>query len=281
MNSPEHHLDLDTLADVLCGEASTDDTEHARTCAVCGPALTDLQAVQVPLIAALATLPDPEPPADLGARLEAALARERRAATGTGGPTVLPVALLPRARRRHPAWLPVTAAAAALIGVVGAASVLLPLGRSGSNNSTAAKATTSAGSPAVRRLTTGTDYRKAGPSFAAALPLLLAGAGAAAAAPQPQSGSDQTSALSGRLTAADPLARLRDDRALAGCLASLTPPEQPGVPLAVDYAVYEGGPALIVVLPATKPAAVDVYVVGPGCTQANADLRYFVRLPRP
>ena len=284
MNSPEHHLDLDTLADVLCGEASTDDTEHAGTCAVCGPALTDLEAAQVPLMAALATLPDPEPPADLGARLEAALARERRAATGTGGPTVLPVALLPRARRRHPAWLPVTAAAAALIAVVGAASVLLPLGGSGSRNSTAGKATTSTGTPAVRRLTTGTDYHKAGPSFNAALPLLLAEAGAAAAAPQqpqPQSGSDQTSALSERLTAADPLARLRDDRALAGCLASLTPPEQPGVPLAVDYAAYEGGPALIVVLPATKPAAVDVYVVGPGCTQANADLRYFVRLPRP
>ena len=263
------HLDLDELADVLCGEAGADATEHAATCPTCSAALTDLEAAQVPLLAALATLPDPEPPAGLDERLLAAFARERRAQTSTGAATVLP---LP-ARRRPPAWLTGAAAAAALIGVVGGGIALLP---HGGTSSTTSSNTTAGGTgtvgPVVRRLASGTAYRKVGPSFATALPLLLTVATSDSAAEIP---------FARKVAATDPLARLRDDRALAGCLAALTPPEDPGVPLAVDYAMYEGQPALVVVLPSAKPSAVDVYVVGPACTQADADLRYFVRLPRP
>ena len=262
------HLELDELADVLCGEAAAAATEHAATCPTCSAALTDLEAAQVPLLAALATLPDPEPPAGLDERLLAAFARERRAQTSTGAATVLP---LP-ARRRPPAWLTGAAAAAALIGVVGGGIALLP---HGGTSSTTSSNTTAGGTgtvgPVVRRLASGTAYRKVGPSFATALPLLLNVA---------TSDSGATIPLAGKAAAADPLDRLRDDRALASCLAALTPPEDPGVPLAVDYATYEGQPALVVVLPSTKPATVDVYVVGPACSQADADLRYFVRLPR-
>ncbi len=267
------HLELDELADVLSGEAGADATEHAATCPTCSAALTDLEAAQVPLLAALATLPDPEPPAGLDERLLAAFARERRAQTSTGAATVLP---LP-ARRRPPAWLTGAAAAAALIGVVGGGIALLP---HGGTSSTSSRSSTTAGAsgpvgPVVRRLASGTAYRKVGPSFATALPLLLDVATSGSA------DARQFKADERKAAAADPLARLRDDRALAGCLASLTPPEDPGVPLAVDYAMYEGQPALVVVLPSAKPGAVDVYVVGPACTQADADLRYFVRLPRP
>ena len=264
------HLELDELADVLCGEAGADATEHAATCPTCSAALTDLEAAQVPLLATLATLPDPEFPAGLDERLLAALARERGAQTAASAATVLPFVT----RRRPPAWLIGAAAAAALIGVVGGGIALLPHGGSSTTSSTAgntATAETTAG-PAVRRLASGTAYRKVGPSFATALPLLLGAATQDATAGAPP-------AL--KAAADDPLARLRDDRALAGCLASLTTPDNPGVPLAVDYATYESKPALVVVLPAAKPATVDVYVVGPACTQANADLRYFVRLPRP
>ena len=263
------HLELDELADVLCGEAGADAIEHAATCPTCSAALTDLEAAQVPLLAALATLPDPEPPAGLDERLLAAFSRERRAQTSTGAATVLP---LPTGRRR-PAWLTGAAAAAALVGVVGGGIALLPHGGTSSgSSSTSTAAAPSAAGPAVRRLASGTDYRKVGPSFATALPLLLdvATRGTAATAP-----------FALKAAAGDPLARLRGDGALVGCLASLTTPEDPGVPLAVDYASYEGQPALVVVLPAAKPATVDVYVVGPACTQADADLRYFVRLPRP
>lgn len=264
------HLGLDELADVLCGEAAADATEHAATCPACSAALTDLEAAQVPLLAALATLPDPEPPADLDQRLLAAFARERRTQTAAGAATVLP---LP-ARRRPPAWLTGAAAAAAVIGVVGGGIVLLSRGSTNTSGSTTAASAPSTAGPVVRRLATGTAYRKVGPSFTAALPLLLNGATSDAFA-APQVKSNERKAAAG-----DPLGRLRDEGALAGCLASLTTPEDPGVPLAVDYATFEGTPALVVVLPSTKPASVDVYVVGPSCTQADADLRYFVRLPR-
>lgn len=264
------HLELDELADVLCGEAGVDATEHAATCPVCSAALTDLEAAQVPLLATLATLPDPEPPAGLDERLLAAFARERRAQTPAGAATVLPFVT----RRRPPAWLVGAAAAAALIGVAGGGIALLPHGSQSTTRSTAGN-TAPAASPAVRRLASGTDYRKVGPSFASALPRLLGTASPDAVA-APQFKANERKAAAG-----DPLARLRDDRALAGCLASLTTPDNPGVPLAVDYATYESKPALVVVLPGAKPATVDAYVVGPACTQADADLRYFVRLPRP
>ena len=264
------HLDLDELADVLCGEAGAAATEHATTCPVCSAALTDLEAAQVPLLAALATLPVPEPAAGLDERLLAAFTRERRTKTATDAGNVLPRA----AGRRPPAWLTGAAAAAALVGVVGGGIALLPHGGASSQKSSTAGSATGTAGPAVRRLATGTAYRKVGPSFTAALPLLL-GLLPTAAEAAPRATADITTRA-----AADPLARLRDNRALAGCLASLSTPEDPGIPLAVDFASYEGTPALVVVLPSPKPAAVDVYVVGPNCRQADADLRYFVRLPR-
>ena len=265
------HLDLDELADVLCGEAGAEATEHAATCPACSAALTDLEAAQVPLLARLATLPDPEPPAGLDERLLAAVARERRTQTSAGAANVLP---LP-AGRRPPAWLTGAAAAAALIGVVGGGIALLPHGAPRTQSSSATASTAGTAGLVVRRLASGTGYRKVGPSFASALPLLL-GAASPGAVAGPQLKTDERKA-----GAVDPLGRLRDEGALAGCLASLTTPEDPGVPLAVDYATYEGAPAIIVVLPSPKPATVDVYVVGPACTPADADLRYFVRLPRP
>ena len=262
------HLELDELADVLCGEAGADATEHAATCPVCSAALTDLEAAQVPLLAALATLPDPEPPAGLDERLLAAFARERRAQTPAGAATVLPLVT----RRQPPAWLIGAAAAAALIGVAGGGIALLPHGGLNTTRSGTTASAPRTAEAAVRRLASGTDYRKVGPSFANALPLLLGAATQDTAAGAP---------FALKAAAGDPLARLWDDRALAGCLASLTTPDNPGVPLAVDYATYESKPALVVVLPGAKPATVDAYVVGPACTQADADLRYFVRLPRP
>ena len=262
------HLELDELADVLCGEAGADATEHATTCPTCSAALTDLEAAQVPLLATLATLPDPEFPAGLDERLLAALARERGAQTAASAATVLPFVT----RRRPPAWLIGAAAAAALIGVVGGGIALLPHGDPSSTSATTTVSAPKTAGAAVRRLASGTDYRKVGPSFASALPLLLGAATQDATAGAPP-------AL--KAAADDPLARLRDDRALAGCLASLTTPDNPGVPLAVDYATYESKPALVVVLPGAKPTTVDAYVVGPACTTADADLRYFVRLPRP
>ena len=79
----------------------------------------------------------------------------------------------------------------------------------------------------------------------------------------------------------DPLAALRTTAGLARCLASLTDATDPGLPLALDYASFNGRPALVVVLPSEKADKVDVLVVPPGCAQADGQLLYFTRLPRP
>jgi len=80
----------------------------------------------------------------------------------------------------------------------------------------------------------------------------------------------------------DPLARLRDPVALAGCLAVVLDPANPAErPLALDYATYRGRPALAIVLPDPDPARLSVFVVGPACSQADDDLQYFTRVPRP
>jgi hypothetical protein len=83
---------------------------------------------------------------------------------------------------------------------------------------------------------------------------------------------------------ADPaLDRLRTPEGLASCLTAVLPPEDPAVrPLAVDYAVYQAQPALVVVLPAAgTPDKVDVFVVGADCAVGNDATLFFTRLDRP
>ena len=80
--------------------------------------------------------------------------------------------------------------------------------------------------------------------------------------------------------AVDPLARLRTSDGLAGCLTALSDAGQPAVPLALDYARYQGKPALVVVLPSSKEDKADVFVVGSGCSTADAKLLFFARLPK-
>ena len=154
------------------------------------------------------------------------------------------------------------------------------------------------------RSETGTDYAATG-ALDAALPRLLAGptteqsaplsAGqpaqdsaaqpGTAAAPAPeQSGLLTTRAQPESAARADPaLDRLRTPEGLASCLTAVLPPEDPEVrPLAVDYAVYQAQPALVVVLPADgTPDKVDVFVVGADCAVGNDATLFFTRLDRP
>jgi hypothetical protein len=76
----------------------------------------------------------------------------------------------------------------------------------------------------------------------------------------------------------EPLARLRTKAGLAACLRELSAGAD-GRPLVVDYATYQGGPAMVVVYPG-GPASYHVFVVGPRCAAANADLRQFANVPR-
>ena len=102
--------------------------------------------------------------------------------------------------------------------------------------------------------------------------------------PAPLPSGDFSTSGESRAAAPDPaLDRLRTADGLAACLAALLPPDDTSVrPLAVDYAAYQGQPALVVLLPADDaPEKVDVFVVGAGCTVGDDQTLFFTRLDRP
>ena len=306
------HLDLDALADLLAGEGDDAQIDHLAACASCSAALADLDQASTDVRATLAALPAPTVPDDLAARLDAALlaAREEPAPRRrTGRVTPLPVTPLPviplpvddgagvpRAlsdgavddgpgeprrgaadqpgpavppqrrpgRSRRPALLAAAAVAATAVVGLGGAALWAGLGRGGGDSVTAAAGSAAAPAEAGRAAQTVTDSGRAyGPGaggLAAALPALL---GQVAASPSRSAGS---------------LARLHEPAELAGCLSAL-PPGAP--PLALDYATYDGRPALVVVRPAADPAEVEVAVVGEGCREGSADRLLLTTLPRP
>lgn len=282
-----NHLDLDALADLLVGEGNPRDIEHLRSCAPCTRQLTDLEAAQAPVDASLAALPPLAVPAPLAARLTAGPATGR-----TAGSDVLPLAPARRATgarrrkpRRRPPWRAVTGVAAAIVLVSGGAALLIRSDHHLSASSAKSSGASLARAPEVRRLATGTSYTAA--TLATEVPSLLvpAQAGSVQSGPGPASSQATSQAGAGATPAAgtfpDELAPLQGTSALAACLSALTPSDQPGLPLAVDYARYAGKPALVVVLPSARPGKLDVYVVGPHCTAADADVVYFTRLARP
>jgi hypothetical protein len=313
----EAHLSLDALADLLAAEGSAADEAHVAGCAGCAGRLDELATAEVEVAAVLAALPAPAVPADLAARLGAALAAEPALVPAPPGEG--PVALGEGARasgatvtafpdaapRRRRAWLPAAAAAAVL--VVGGALVVPSLlgGAGGDDASTSA----AGGAEAVAdpfgdlaRNETGTDYAADG-SLAASLPALLGGSatpltaalsteaapagedlsgGAAAAPAAPEAALEQRAAQDAG--AADPaLDRLRTPEGLASCLTALLPPDDDDLrPLAVDYAAYQGQPALVVLLPAGGAAdKVDVFVVDAECAVGDDRTLFFTRLDRP
>jgi hypothetical protein len=265
------HLDLDALADVL---ADGSEPAHLATCEHCRARLAELEAALPRVSAALGTVADPEPPAGLDARLTAAVAAERSPAQAD----VLPLV------RRRTRWLPA-------LGAVAAAAVLVIGGVLVSQHGGGTTATSADRGPTYAVNQTGTDYTRSGNQLQAALPELLKGSARRAAgaalpnvpAPSPVSAGTESAQKDSAFAplAEDLLAPLRTTQGLATCLASLTDPNDTGLPLALDYASFEGKPALVVVLPTSRPDKVDVFVVPPGCASADGNVLYFRRLPKP
>lgn len=264
----EQHLDLDQLADALADDRAHE--AHLTGCAPCRAALARLEQAMPAVTAALASAQVPPEPADLPQRLARVTADA-------------PVTSL--AARRSRRWPMVAGgAAAAAVLVVGG----LALGTSVFDSRSPDRGQTEAAGTAggtTKTNSTGFPYRKDGKLLARELPALLAGTAPVAATPlsaalQPDS-AQKSERYAGAVPApVDPLAGLRTTTGLASCLAELDDPDDPQQPLALDYATWDGQPALVVVLPTSKAGKVDVLVVGAGCRSGNDALLYYARLPR-
>ncbi|MDQ6649800.1 MAG: hypothetical protein M3Z02_06750 [Actinomycetota bacterium] len=276
------HPGLDALADYDAGALDAGRSRatrgHVDGCAPCRESLSALAATR----AELGSLAAPSMPADVAERIHSALSE---AASSQALPT--PVTMLPERQHRRRFTVAGSAAAAVVLLFAGAVVFGATRGQSASHPSTASKAA-APGMPAVVSAT-GRDYSRA--ALPEAVPGLLHPLGRAAGAPlpSPQGAAPQPGPVTGSNAAVAPdphaLDRLRNPVALRACLTELSGAATVQA-LALDYAAFEGEPALVVVLPGsgTVPVAIpraDVYVVGPGCAPNDAQIRYVVRVPRP
>lgn len=280
-HTDRRHLSPETVADLREGLLDARETMaaqgHLLDCRRCAALSEDLAEVSALLAGHGDTgdLPD-----DVAERLDAALAAERPSALPTAATTVTPL----HDTSRGPAGMRVLQAAAAIVLVLAGVGVGVNAFRAGGGDDTATTAD-SAGGAAQEGAASGTGYpvTRSGRNWSAgtlgpAVPGLVTGslAPAADAAP-PEAGGDQGTA---RDLASDEVGRLAGGPPLADCVAALV--DGPGTPLAVDLSSWEGNPAAVVVLPTPDdPSSVDVWVVGPQCSQADARLLYFARVARP
>jgi hypothetical protein len=266
----DQHADLDALADALAAESDGQPLpEHLQTCGQCGGALAALRAALGAVATDLAGLPAvPDVPE--------ALQRSVVPTTPIGATTVLPSASVTslEERRRAPRWLLAAGGIAAAAVVVVGGGLLLT-----SNSTDSANNARSAAAPNQFPVSaTGSDYLSAA-ALQSALPRLLSGK--PEALDSVGAGPTHASQVAPSKALADPLASLRTTQGLAACLASLTDVNDPGVPLALDYAAYQGKPALVVVLPSVKPSKLDIWVVGAGCNTDDPHLLLYAKADRP
>ncbi|MBV9096477.1 MAG: hypothetical protein JO079_00340 [Frankiaceae bacterium] len=272
------HLSLDELAELEEGIAANADAlrRHVDGCSLCRERAGQLNASR----ALLSTLPADPMPADVAARIDAALAAEPAPPPALGG-TIVPL----HGRR---AWMrgPNVAAAAAGVAVLALGAALV-VGHAGSKSNGAAKHAnpTGAAGPNVaaaprptglKQFQTGHDYTATTyrryvtglllnnpPPFPTPHP--LAGAAPSASPSQPTS-----------FTRDD----LRDPANVYACAALLD--SRPVTPIAIDYSTYDARPAAILVLPrlSNPTGELDVWVIRTTCGAGMTDFKFF-RMPRP
>jgi hypothetical protein len=306
----EQHVPVERLAAYAAGDVdATAAVEVEAHVALCADCRSDVDAVRR-ATAALAGLPPVTMPADVAARVDAAVAEADRA-TGPVG-DVLPMTSRKRSR---PSFAGI-AAAAACLALVGAITVPLVSGGGGGSAERGAR-DLAAGAPEraveTKQVSSGLNYtsktvattlaRAAGAPTDAVLSFRTSGSPVAAqpnSAPRADAGSSspESEASGGQPAAAVPpppaagLGALRQDAGrLGACLASLAASQPNGLgttPLLVDFARFNGDPALVVVFPtvsrgAVTPDRVDVWIVGPRCglRSGDDDVLVFERTARP
>jgi hypothetical protein len=295
------HLSPETVSDLAEGLLAPNDASaaeaHLAGCAEC----SDVRSALADVRALLATVPDAGPmPASVADRIDAALTAEAAASPAgdevdQGAPTVGAAAatVTPLAGRRagrtsrSMRWL--QAAAVFVVLAAGGAIVVSALqsGNKDQESSTTAAADAgaesraAAGSAGPKITSSGQNY--SADSLATAARALVAApmvarqdsgsltAKSPEAAPQvaPGSPSPTQSSPDGfvALSATGSAAKLQ------ACTDSLA--GGPIQPLAVDFARYDGNPAVIVVLPGAKSGQLWVYVVGPDCSPADEHVLQF------
>lgn len=281
------HLSLDALAELQEGIA--DDAaalqRHLDSCPTCRKRAGQLHASR----ALLSTLPPDPMPADVAARIDAALAAERGpTAKFAGGGDIVPM------RPRRPWWRsPNLAAAAAGVAVVGLASALV-VGHLGGKSAPSAEDKSTGGNAAgplaagakpgtVKQWQTGANYTKA--TQAGLVTGLVLGDPPPFSANRPQTGAQAGPTTSTTGTSSSPesasytQAQLRDVPTLFDCARLLA--GHPVQPLAVDYARYDGTPAVILVLPSLSKSSseFDAYAIRSTCSNDAGDIVFF-RVPR-
>jgi hypothetical protein len=266
-------VDLDRLAEYAAGLLAPDAASEVEALLDDEPewadALTALTAAEPAVRSALAELGAPAVPDDVLARLDAAFAAEWSAGTAPGQVVELAARRAKRpARRWRPSHLAAgLTAAAAVIGIALGGVALVGNVNGGaekSSNGMAAQGPAPAAPQSLPTVSSGRDYTAA--TIASAAGGDAAGGRnpnlAESAGPPSETDSDAT----------DPLARLRDPVARATCL-NLVLAVHAGTPTLVDYARFDGQPALVVVLSGGS-GPIEVVVVGADCGVAGTDQLY-------
>lgn len=275
------HLDLDRLADLEEGLLTPDEETaaqtHLRDCDDCRSRKAQLDGTR----SLLSDLPPQEMPAAVAARVEAALA-------ALPSTTIVPLSRTRRGWRAHPtaAGLGAAAAVAALIAalVVGRTSSHHPSSTAGGTAGTLGAASAGRTSiPLPPPTVTGTKYTFR--NLARTVPPLLTPSTALALAPKTTAGTaPQPSAGTGAEATVTPPPALNRLFASPGALEACVRGIEGGpaaVPLAIDFATFEGAPAVVIVLPGLDEGKVDAWFVGPACTSTDVNLLRYRSLPAP
>jgi hypothetical protein len=236
----------------------------------------------------LRALPAVEMPADVAARLQAALAEADASPAPAGRrTTVVPLGTPRRWWRVHPTAAGLGAAAA----VVALVAALVVGHNSGSGGGSTPQQTTSlARAPSntvlndLSSTASGTDYTKG--NLAATVPALVAGptaqmrTKAAPTAPRTGAGTNNSAGTSAVAGVPAALLRLKDSPdALRSCVLGVEAGGDIERPLAIDFAHYQGAPAVLIVLPGLNSGFVDAWFVGAACSEADAHLLGYKALP--
>lgn len=285
------HLDTDRLADLHEGLLDPAETaaaqEHLAGCSACAADLAAIAGLPGALSGAAEVGPMPD---DVVRRIDRALADAAATpVTGTAARTVTPLA---DRRSSGPRGMRLLQAAAVIVLLLAGGALGISALGGGDSNDRATSAGANGGAaregsaPKSFRLTvSGRNWTAQ--TLASSVPAMAAGTFGPVvnsdSQPSPAA-SGGTAAGSGDSAAAReladaPAARLAGGPALAGCIAQLA--GGPATPLAVDLAKYGGAPAAVVLLPTVgDPSHVDVWVVSPDCSRADAHLIYFARVAR-